>query len=141
MSDTTNLETLIFGSKRIQYELTFQERKTLGIRVYPDCKVRVIAPFGTAIDSLKSKLKEKAPWIVKQQQEFLSYHPLTPARKYINGETHLYLGKQYSLRLEISSFNEVKLFRGRLLVSKKERLNNSFANLLTCAHCTCKGES
>src|SRR5690554_3908793 len=93
MSETATIESLVFGSREINYELSYQDRKTLGIRVYPDCKVRVIAPLDTTEEKLKTKLREKAPWIIKQQLEFLSYHPLTPPRKYVNGETHLYLGK------------------------------------------------
>jgi predicted metal-dependent hydrolase len=120
---------MIFGSRKINYELSYQDRKTLGIRVYPDCKVKVIAPYDTTEEKLKTKLREKAPWIIKQQLEFLSYHPLTPPRKYINGETHLYLGRQYKLRIEKEVKNEVKLFRGRLLVLQKD--NASARNLLT----------
>ncbi|GAA3627885.1 M48 family metallopeptidase [Flavivirga jejuensis] len=129
MSETTTIQSFAFGSKEINYELSFQDRKTLGIRVYPNCKVKVIAPFDTPDEKLYSKLREKAPWIIKQQLDFLSYHPLTPPRKYVNGETHLYLGRQYKLRIEKAAANEVKLFKGRLLVLKKE--NTSPKNLLT----------
>lgn len=129
MSETTTIQSFVFGSKEINYELSFQDRKTLGIRVYPNCKVKVIAPFDTSNERLYTKLREKAPWIIKQQLDFLSYHPLTPPRKYVNGETHLYLGRQYKLRIEKAGNNEVKLFRGRLLVLKKE--STSTMNLLT----------
>lgn len=129
MSETATIESLVFGSREIFYELSYQERKTLGIRVYPDCRVKVIAPYDTTEEKLKTKLREKAPWIIKQQLEFLSYHPLTPPRKYVNGETHLYLGRQYKLRIEKATTNEVKLFRGRLLVLIRD--NTSAKNLLT----------
>ena len=58
---------------------------------------------------------------------FLFYHPLTPSRQYVNGETHLYLGRQYKLRIEKAPQNDVKLLRGRLLVFKK---NNTKAKTL-----------
>src|SRR5699024_9476946 len=113
---------LMFGQKVISYELTFQERKTLGIKVHPDCSVKVTAPFDTPLDKIKNRLKSKASWIIKQQNEFLSYHPLTPKRKFINGETHLYLGRQYRLKIEESSSkNEVKLYRGQLTIYKANK--------------------
>ncbi len=59
MSDTT-IQSFAFGSKEINYELSFQDRKTLGIRVYPNCKVKVIAPFDTPNEKLYSKLREKS---------------------------------------------------------------------------------
>ena len=129
MSELITKELLVFGSREINYELSYQDRKTLGIRVYPDCRVKVIAPLDTTEEMLNMKLKEKAPWIIKQQLEFLSYQPLTPARQYINGETHLYLGRQYKLRAEQAPINEVKLFRGRIIVFKKDKVSTE--NLLT----------
>lgn len=129
MSKYNTLQSLAFGSKEINYELSFKERKTLGIRVYPDGTVRVIAPLDASNENICHKLKQKAPWIIKQQHHFLSYHPLTPPRKYVSGETHLYLGRQYRLRLQKASTNAVKLCQGRLMISKNER--TSAENLLT----------
>ena len=129
MSKEILYRKLSFGSREIKYELTYQDRKTLGIRVYPDCSVKVIAPVETSENNLEEKLKKKAAWILKQQNEFLSYHPLTPPRQYVNGETHLYLGRQYRLKIEMAKANEVKLYRGRLVVFKKE--NQSPEKLLT----------
>ncbi len=108
-----------YGKKEISYELIFQDRKTLGIKVFPEGSVKVYAPSDTSNDKIEEKVKEKARWILKQQNEFLSYHPLTPARKYINGETHLYLGRQYILQSEISQINQVKAYRGKLVVQHK----------------------
>ncbi len=127
MSEKT-IKNLSFGSKTIEFELFRQDRKSLGIQVHPDCSVKVIAPLGASNDEIINKLKSKAPWILKQQQDFLSYHPLTPPRKYISGETHLYLGRQYKLRIEGALINEVKLLRGRLIILTKE--NTSAQKLL-----------
>lgn len=107
---------LQFGKYNIIYELSYRERKSLGIKVFPDCSVKVVAPLHTSPEKIRLKVLTKAPWIIKQQNEFLSFHPLTPKRKFINGETHLYLGRQYKLRIEAAEFNEVNLFRGRLII-------------------------
>jgi predicted metal-dependent hydrolase len=121
MSNVTQVQSFVFGSKQIEYELSFQERKTLGIKVFPDCSVKVIAPEETLQEKIQLKLREKAPWILKQQAEFLSYYPLTPARKYISGETHLYLGRQYTLRVISSETNEIKLLKGQFIVYRNEK--------------------
>jgi len=111
---------LKFGSATVTYSLSFKERKTLGIKVFPDCSVHVISPLQASSEEINTKLKERAPWILKQLNEFLSYHPLTPPRKYFAGETHLYLGKQYKLKLEISDTNQVKLKSGYLIIYHKD---------------------
>ena len=110
-----------FGSRQIEYQLQFENRKTLGIKVYPDCTVQVIAPRGADLEKVGIKVRGKAHWIIKQLDDFLSYHPLTPPRRYVNGETHLYLGRQYRLKIEQSRHGEVKLSRGKILVATNQK--------------------
>jgi len=98
-----------FGSKQIDFHLEYSGRKSLGITVTPDLCVIVKAPVDTSIDKVKEKLRKKAPWIIRQQSFFLSFHPKTPARKFIGGETHLYLGRQYRLKIIPEKEESVKL--------------------------------
>ncbi len=106
-----------YGSKKIDFLVEYSARKTLGITVTPDLHVFVKAPFDSSIEKIKEKLTKKAPWIIKQQSYFLSFHPKTTPRKYIGGETHLYLGRQYLLKIEISKVNSVKL-KGKFIEVK-----------------------
>jgi predicted metal-dependent hydrolase len=112
-----------YGNTTIEYSLVFDDRKTLGIKVYPDKSVQVVAPFETQKDKVKEKVLSKGAWIVRQQDFFMSFHPRTPARKHISGETHLYLGKQYRLKVIQSDKQTVKLQGGNIAVSTKETKN------------------
>jgi predicted metal-dependent hydrolase len=103
------IDQIEFGSITIIYTLEYSERKTLGITVTPDMNVLVRAPLDASRDKIREKLKTKAPWIIKQKSFFLSFHPKTPERKYISGETHLYLGRQYRLKIILGSTESVKL--------------------------------
>jgi len=89
-----------FGSKQISFQLEYSNRKSLGITVKPDLSVLVKAPADTSLEKVKEKLRKKAPWIIRQQSFFLYFHPKTPARKFISGETHLYLGRHYQLKVK-----------------------------------------
>jgi hypothetical protein len=100
---------IVFGSKRIDFELTFANRKSLGITVTPDLDVRVKAPDGTPIIDIKERLRKRAPWIIRQQSFFLSFHPKNPPRKFVSGETHLFLGRPYRLKIIDSEIEEVKI--------------------------------
>ncbi|OJU28190.1 MAG: metal-dependent hydrolase [Sphingobacteriales bacterium 41-5] len=102
-------EAIQFGSKQIDFRLEYSNRKSLGITVTPEMKVLVKAPADTSIEKVKEKIRKKAPWIIKQQSFFLSFQPKTPARKFISGETHLYLGRQYRLKLIPGKIEAVKL--------------------------------
>lgn len=115
------IEAIQFGSRTIDFRLEYSDRKSLGITVTPDMEVLVKAPLATSVEKVKEKIKKKAPWIIKQQSFFLSFQPKTPKRKYISGETHLYLGRQYRLLVQIGEQESVKL-RGKFIeVTAKEK--------------------
>lgn len=103
-----------FGTKEIVYEISFSKRKTLGIIVKPDSKVIIKAPADISKNKIKEKVLKRAGWILKQQNYFTSFFPKTPERRYIGGETHLYLGRQYLLKIRIKKEESVKL-KGKLL--------------------------
>lgn len=101
-----------FGSETIDYTIRFSDRKTLGITITPDMEVLVKAPTDTTELIVQSKVRKKAPWILKQKDFFLAFHPKAPKRRYVSGETHLYLGRQYRLQVIDSNKNEVQ-YKGR----------------------------
>ncbi|MDO6435636.1 SprT family zinc-dependent metalloprotease [Flavitalea sp. BT771] len=103
---------LQYGSKRISYNLEYSKRKTLGITVTPDMEVLVKAPEGSLQECIEEKLEKRAQWILKQQSHFLRFYPKMPEKQYRGGETHLYLGRQYRLRVATAKKNAVH-FTGR----------------------------
>ena len=115
-----SIQKVNYGSKSIEYNLSFATRKSLGIKVLPDGLVKVIAPNDTSIIDINKKVKLKANWILKQQAFFCSYKPNTPTRKFVNGETHLYLGRQYKLQIIENTINEIKLYRGAMIMTTKK---------------------
>ena len=109
-----------YGSKSIQYKLSFAARKSLGIKVLPDGLVTVVAPNEASIVEINKKVKSKANWIIKQQAFFYSYMPKTQKRQFVSGETHLYLGRQYKMEICKDNFNEIKLYRGKMIITTKK---------------------
>jgi predicted metal-dependent hydrolase len=114
-------ESIQFGSRTIDFRLVYSDRKSLGITVTPEMEVLVKAPTDTTMEKVKEKIRKKAPWIIKQQSFFLSFQPKTPNRKYISGETHLYLGRQYRLQIEIGQLESVKLKGKFIVVTSSEK--------------------
>jgi len=115
------MDAIQFGSKKIDFSLEYSNRKSLGITVTPELSVLVKAPIDTSMEKIKEKLRKKAPWIIRQQSFFLSFHPKTPARKFIGGETHLYLGRQYRLQIQIGKDESVKLKGKFIEVTAREK--------------------
>ena len=106
-----------YGTDKFPFWLSFSNRKNIEIAVMPDCRITVKAPEGIQLEIIKQRVRKRAPWILKKIQEFEKFHPLQPQRKYVSGETHLYLGRKYRLKLEVQPKREAKLIRGRFIVN------------------------
>ncbi|MCZ6804103.1 MAG: SprT family zinc-dependent metalloprotease [Proteobacteria bacterium] len=105
-----------YGAELIQYDVLYLPRKTMEIAVYPDLKVVIRSPLHVSQEEIKQKIKKRAKWITKQIRYFRQFDPRTPARSYISGETHLYLGRQYRLKIIAGKESSVKLYRGKIVV-------------------------
>ena len=112
--------TVQFGARSIDVSVSFNQRKNLSISVHPDMRVTVDAPRERSIADVLARVKKRAPWILKQQRYYDRFHPLQPERAYVAGESHLYLGKQYRLRLSRSGEHAVKLKGGYFTASLSE---------------------
>ena len=107
---------LPYGDGKISFRLERRHRKTLAISVCPDGEVEVIAPIEAPLKKILEKVRKRAPWIHRQQRFFSQFQPRTSKREYVAGETHLYLGRQYRLKIMPHVQQQVKLHRGRLIV-------------------------
>lgn len=108
--------TLPYGEELIEFQLERRVRKTLSISVRPDLAVEVVAPVDAPLERIYEKLRRRAPWIRKQLSFFAQFQPRMPERRYVSGETHLYLGRQYKLKVVPHIQQHVKLHRGQLVI-------------------------
>ncbi|GIX04589.1 MAG: metal-dependent hydrolase [Planctomycetaceae bacterium] len=98
-----------FGKQRIPFDLEFRDRERLAISVNPDQSVTVAAPAGRSVEEVLERVQKRAAWIARQRAHFEEFQPLTPPRRFVAGETHLYLGRQYRLKLTEDEIASVKL--------------------------------
>jgi len=114
----TMRQEIVFGTETIGYEIRFlPTRCTLGIEVHPDMSVVVRAPADCDPATIRDRVGKRASWISKQLTNFERYSPRTPARQYVSGETHLYLGRQYRLKVVAGEPASVKMNRGNLVLT------------------------
>lgn len=105
--DKVTTDSITYGSTVIEYSIEYAQRKTLGILVNPDGSVILKVPYDATLDKVREKVHKRAAWILKQQRHFESFGIPTEERRYVNGESHLYLGRQYMLRIKCSDKNAV----------------------------------
>ncbi len=100
-------DSIQYGSVLIKYNVEFVQRKTLGILVNPDGSVLLKSPVNATLEQIRNKVHKRADWILRQRRFFESLGIPTTKRKYVSGESHLYLGRQYMLRVIKSDVNAV----------------------------------
>lgn len=100
-------DSIQYGATLIEYDIEFVDRKTLGIKVLPDGTVSLKAPINATLDDIRNKVHHRAAWILRQKRYFESFGTPTTERQYISGESHLYLGRQYMLRIKEGERNAV----------------------------------
>lgn len=116
-------QTIEFGSARIRFELTHSSRKRLKISVHPDLRVTVEAPEGRLLEDVLRRVRRRADWVVRQLDYFERFQPLPTPREYISGETHVYLGRQYRLKVVADEREWAKMIRGYFEVHVRDRDN------------------
>lgn len=112
-----------YGNQTISYNLIQRDTHRITITVHPDKRVIVTAPIDRSMDEIRIRVKKKAPWISKQLAYFEQFQPLPVERKYVSGETHYYLGRQYRLKVIKDGSETVKLVGPYIRIFTKDRHN------------------
>lgn len=121
MSTTATRHVVQFGSVEIPFTVMLRKRRDLSITVRPNLEVEVVAPAGRSSKQIEGKVRERAPWILRQQLRFRDLHPIPEPKRFVSGETHRYLGRQYRLRVSRGTQHRVLLNRPYLEVQLKDK--------------------
>src|SRR3989442_606420 len=105
----TGTHVIEFGGETIPFVLEMRQRRRLSISVHPDRRVTVLAPADCSLVDVLARVQQRAAWITRQRSYFAQFHPLPHEKRYLSGETHLYLGRQYRLKIHSATAESVKL--------------------------------
>lgn len=101
----------------ISVEVIRKRVKNLNLAVYPpDGRVRLTVPYGTASATAEAIIRQRGPWIQRQQERFLAL-PRPDRPLHVSGELHYLAGEPYRLELRSGSRPSVKLVGGALLLT------------------------
>lgn len=118
-------DTVVFGTTTIEYTVQRTNRRsTVAITVRPDMSVSVAAPKGTRRTLISKKVRDKAEWVVRQQER-LRRNGRHLHKEYVSGESFRYLGRQYQLKVQrrpaVPSTVRATMIRGCLVVPVARR--------------------
>ena len=105
---------ILFGARQIPYRLHRADRKYLRVVISPELTVDVFSPKTVDDEQVRVAVQKKAPWIARTLDKLETYHPLPTPKRYVSGETFVYLGRQYRLKVKNGVKQPAKLL-GRFL--------------------------
>lgn len=107
-------DSIQYGTTTIPYSISYSSRrKNVAIAVYPTKEVEIRVPSRTNPEVIKKLMQNKAHWVVKNIEWFNQFQYVSAKKEYVNGETFLYLGRQYRLKIIKSRDDVVAKLRGR----------------------------
>lgn len=116
---------IYYSNKRIDFFIERKNVKNINLNIKPDMTIQVSANEKVPLDVIYDFVKSKGAWIVKNVKTFEEVMPHNRSeREYVSGESFRYLGKQYRLRVEKTTDEEmVKYFRGFIYLYVKDLQN------------------
>lgn len=84
--------------------------------MHPDGSIAVTAPLQADEMAVVARVQRRGHWIANQLDRFARWQPRTPPRVYASGETHLFQGRQYRLKLKAGDRIGVAIDGDRLVV-------------------------
>ena len=115
-----------WGRTPIPYLIRRSPRRgTVSVAVEPSGQVVLTAPAVTTVERLDQVVRQKARWIVERTRRAGALQqPI--GREFVSGETLLYLGKHYRLRVaSAAEARPVRLVRGWIVVTTSKRLSGA----------------
>ena len=96
----TDQDSIMHSGATINFEVrrSTRRKKTIEVKVSRE-GVRVYAPWATPDETLRSFVREKAPWILDHLAKLEAIQPL----RYVDGETVPYLGREIPMFFEPST--------------------------------------
>jgi predicted metal-dependent hydrolase len=88
-----------YSGETIRFDIKYKKRKTMGIYIDLFGNVEVQAPKATPYENVLQLLEEKWDWIQQKSKEMKDRMLGPQAKVYDHGESFLYLGNSYPIRI------------------------------------------
>ncbi|MDD2440207.1 MAG: SprT family zinc-dependent metalloprotease [Methanosarcinaceae archaeon] len=105
MTQKEQNEQIKIGNTLLDYRLSYSDRKTLELSLELDSGFRVRAPKGMSKEAVKTKLLQKADWIIRNLDRMNEIFRNETQKEFVSGEKFLYRGRRY--RLKVVQVNEL----------------------------------
>ena len=121
-------KSFVIKGRHLNCEIVRSRRKTVAIQIYPDKHIELKVPLLYNTDNVEPFLQKHYRWIFKRLDAPIISKSET--KRFVSGELHYYLGKQYPLKIIISPNNNVTFQDDVIMVYAKNDLPELIETLL-----------
>lgn len=111
------MKTFIIKGRAVDCEIKRSRRKTVAIYVYPDSRVEIRVPLLYNVNNVEPFLIKHSRWLFNRL-DAKDDNAVVPKR-FVDGELHYFLGKQYPIEIVESDKNSVVFDNERIVISRK----------------------
>ena len=115
------MKTFIIKGRLINCEIKRSRRRTVALYVHPDKSVEIRMPLLFSVDEIEPFLIKHSRWLFNRL-DLPEKKPVEP-KKFVSGELHYFLGKQYPLEVVASDKNSVVFDNEKIVI--RQRVNKS----------------
>ena len=118
MTESLETSAITWGDTRLTYSIrrSARRKKTVAVTVDPGGGVLLLAPEQISTERLDAVVQRKAGWIVQRLRGVGSNGVPPSPREFVSGESVMYLGRHYRLKVDSGGIGEAKLRGGWLHV-------------------------
>ena len=111
------MKTFIIKGRLINCEIKRSRRRTVALYVHPDKRVEIRMPLLFSVDEIEPFLIKHSRWLFNRL-DLPEKKPVEP-KKFVSGELHYFLGKQYSLEVVASDKNSVVFDNEKIVIRQR----------------------
>ena len=115
------MKTFIIKGRLINCEIKRSRRRTVALYVHPDKSVEIRMPLLFSVDEIEPFLIKHSRWLFNRL-DLPEKKPVEP-KKFVSGELHYFLGKQYPIEIVESDKNSVVFDNEKIVI--RQRVNKS----------------
>lgn len=111
------MKTFIIKGRLINCEIKRSRRRTVALYVHPDKSVEIRMPLLFSVDEIEPFLIKHSRWLFNRL-DLPEKKPIEP-KKFVSGELHYFLGKQYPIEIVASDKNSVVFDNEKIVIRQR----------------------
>ena len=125
------MKTFIIKGREVNCEIKRSRRKSVALYVFPDARVEIRIPLLYNVNDVEPFLVKHSRWLFNRLDS--KCDNVIAAKRFVDGELHYFLGKQYPIKVSVASRNSVVFKDDVICISCRDTSNASkISDILDC---------